>query len=140
MTIIASETVVTDFWNLKNKATGPRRYGFIGTISHDDREGYRAGYCATYQTTLDGERYQSSKSTCGFATAAEAEASLKRTIAGAIKRYHRLAQDPASRIEYRTPLAAATTCKIADAADKAKAIEKALHDRFPGLKDKLIVI
>jgi hypothetical protein len=131
MTIIASETVVTDFWNLKNKATGPRRYGFIGTISHDDREGYHAGYCATYQTTLDGERYQSPKSTCGFATAAAAEASLKRTIAGAIKRYHRLAQDPASKIEYR-PV-------ITDGAQKAKVIEDALLVRFPGLKGKLIV-
>ena len=39
-----------------------------------------------------------------------------------------------------TPLAVATTCKLAEADDKAKAIEKALHARFPGLKDKLIVI
>jgi hypothetical protein len=132
MTIIATETVALDFWNLKNKAAGPRRYGFIGTVGYSNHAGYRVGFYASYQTTLDGARYQSSKRTMGFATAAEAEAALKRTIAGAIKRYHRLAQDPASKIEYR-PV-------IQDGAQRAKVIEKALHDRFPGLKDKLIVI
>jgi hypothetical protein len=127
MTIIASETVVTDFYNLKNKATGARRYGFIGRSVYEEGHGYRSDF----QTTLDGARYQSSKWTGWFQTASDAEASLKRTIAGAIKRYHRLAQDPASKIEYR-PV-------ITDGAQKAKVIEDALLVRFPGLKGKLIV-
>jgi hypothetical protein len=125
---IATETVTTDFYNLKSKAAGARRIGFIGSIVASDEV---AQFRANFQTTLDGVRYQSSKPGRWVDSKDAALADLKRTIAGAIKRYHRLAQDPASRIEYR-PV-------IQDGAQRAKVLEDALLVRFPDLKGKLIV-
>jgi hypothetical protein len=113
---------------LKSKAAGARRIGFIGSIVASDEV---AQFRANFQTTLDGVRYQSSKPGRWVDSKDAALADLKRTIAGAIKRYHRLAQDPASRIEYR-PV-------IQDGAQRAKVLEDALLVRFPDLKGKLIV-
>jgi hypothetical protein len=95
-------TAQTDFYNLKNKAEGARRYGYTAkTMKGTDPTGAVAFY-AEFQTTLNGSSYQSPKRSAFVATEAEARALLAKTIAGAQKRYAKLALDPASKIEQRT--------------------------------------
>jgi hypothetical protein len=100
--IIHTETASTDFYNLKNKADGARRYGYVGKIIEDTNSMFEdRRFRSDYQTTLNGSRYQSSKHSNWVATEAEARALLAKTIAGALKRYAKLAKDPASKIEHR---------------------------------------
>jgi hypothetical protein len=98
---VSTETSSTDFYNLKNKADGARRYGYrLQVLQYSNPDGATA-FAAEYQTLLNGDRYQSSKRSAFVATEAEARALLAKTITGALKRYAKLAQDPASRIEHR---------------------------------------
>ena len=90
-----------DFYNLSNRATGPRRYGYTAHIVRAVNPEGEVAFRAQYQTTLDGVRYQSSKYSRWAATGAEAHDLLAKTIVGAHKRYAKLALDPASRIERR---------------------------------------
>lgn len=91
----------TDFFNLKNKVDGARRYGYSNqVVKFTNNEGVVA-YRGELQTTLDGRHYQSSKYGEFVATEAEAVAALEKSVAGAIKRYAKLAQNPANKIEHR---------------------------------------
>lgn len=100
-TSLHTETVSTDFYNLKNKAEGARRYGYVGEIEKATNPEGDVAFRAEYQTTLNGSRYQSSKRSNWFATETEARVALAKTVAGAMKRYAKLATDPASKIEHR---------------------------------------
>jgi hypothetical protein len=104
--IVARETIksvpcTTDFYNLKNKADGARRIGYVFSVAKitlmDDTVIFRG----RYQTTLDGQRYQSSKDTYYFTTESEVMDSLNKTIDGAMKRYAKLALDPKNKISVR---------------------------------------
>jgi hypothetical protein len=97
--VIASETTQIDFVNLKNRAEGARRYGYILEIVRYENPEGQVAFLADYQTTLNGSRYQSSKHSAWMATEDEALAAGRKTVAGALKRYAKLAQDPASKIE-----------------------------------------
>lgn len=100
---LARETAATDFYNLKNKAEGARQYGYSFTIDRATNNVGQVAYRGEYQTTLNGSRYQSSKYGAWVATEAEARALMAKTIAGALKRYAKLAQDPAKNgVERRT--------------------------------------
>jgi len=94
-------SATTEFVNLKNKAEGVRRYGYTTSVSQVTNTDGRSAFRGEYQTTLNGMRYQSGKYTDWYTTADEVEAHLAKTIKGALKRYEKLAQDPASRIEKR---------------------------------------
>jgi hypothetical protein len=97
--IISTESAQTDFVNLKNKAEGARRYGYtLSVVRYENPQG-QVAFIADYQTTLNGSRYQSSKRGAWMATEEEALAAGRKTVAGALKRYAKLAQDPASKIE-----------------------------------------
>ena len=89
----------TGFFNMKNKLAGPRAYGYVAYITRATNGDGVVAFRADYQTTLDGARYQSSKHSDWVATEDEARGLLAKTIAGALKRYARLALDPTSRIE-----------------------------------------
>lgn len=93
--------VQTDFYNFKNKAAGGRRYGYYARVIRYANLQGEVAYRGSYQTLLDGSRYQSSKDTAFVATEAEAIALLDKMIAGAMKRYAKLALDPANKIERR---------------------------------------
>jgi hypothetical protein len=108
---------LTDFYNTKSKAAGARRIGYRVSVVRTDMietpEGERncwlfdrpelTLYRAEFQTTLDGARYQSSKHSDYFATEGEARAALDKTIAGASKRYAKLAAEPLkNKIEKRS--------------------------------------
>lgn len=100
-TIVSSETAQMDFYNLKNRASGARRYGYRASIvKYTNPEGQTA-FCSDYQTLLDGQRYQSSKRGAFVETIAEARTMLDKTVLGAMKRYAKLAQDPTNKIEQR---------------------------------------
>jgi hypothetical protein len=99
--VIFTATAQTDFYNLKNRAEGARRYGYtISVVKYANPDGETA-FRSDYQTLLNGTRYQSSKQGEFVATEAEARAALDKTVAGAMKRYAKLALDPASKIELR---------------------------------------
>lgn len=98
---VFAETVTTDFVNLKNKAEGARRYGYRAEVQRWTNPEGQVAFVSYYQTTLNGAAYQSSKRGDFLATEADALAALKKTIAGALKRYAKLATDPASKIERR---------------------------------------
>lgn len=91
-----------DFYNLKNKAEGARRYGMSYTIvKYSNPEG-QVAFVGEFQTTLNGRAYQSSKRSNWFATPDEAQTALVKTGEGAQKRYAKLAKDPAkSGVEHR---------------------------------------
>lgn len=99
--LVDYQTGTTDFYNLKNKAEGARRYGYEGRIELATNPLGEVAYRAEYQTTLSGSRYQSRKASKWVATEAEARELLTKTIAGALKRYAKLATDPRSKIERR---------------------------------------
>lgn len=99
--IVFTETILTDYFNLKNKAEGARRYGYRNEVSKYTNGAGEVAYRFELQTTLDGSRYQSSKYGDWCPTQEAAEAALKKSVAGALKRYAKLAQDPASKIEHR---------------------------------------
>ena len=96
-----SEIVDTDFYNLKNKAEGPRRYGYRNQIIRFENRDGQVAYRFDLQATLNGARYQSGKDGPFVATEAEARAGLAKAMAGSLKRYAKLATDPSSRIERR---------------------------------------
>jgi len=98
---VQSTTIQTMFFNLKNKAAGARRYGFVARVVKATNPLGEVAFRSDYQTTLDGSRYQSSKYGNWMATEAEAAAALAKTTVSAMNRYARLAQDPANRIERR---------------------------------------
>jgi hypothetical protein len=104
--IVHTETASTDFYNLKNKAAGARRYGYVAKLIKYTESTGKVTFRGDYQTTLNGSRYQSSKHSNWFATVAEARTALDKTILGAMKRYAKLSQDPASKIEHRPAVAA----------------------------------
>lgn len=95
-TVIHTETLATDFVNLKNKATGARRYGYKNTITKYELDG-EATFQVELQTTLDGARYQSSKRS-EFPSEHDARLGLTKTVGNALKRYAKLAADPASGV------------------------------------------
>lgn len=98
----AAETIATtDFVNLKNKAEGARRYGYIARVQRYENVEGAVVFATYYQTTLNGAAYQSSKRGDWVATQEEAAAALTKTVAGALKRYAKLSNDPASKIERR---------------------------------------
>lgn len=94
-------TASFDFYNLKNKADGARRYGYRGQVERAFNPDGTEAFRAIYQTTLNGQRYQSNKRSNWFATEAEACRALLKTVDGAMKRYAKLATDPSSKIERR---------------------------------------
>lgn len=94
-------TAQTDFYNLKNKALGARRYGINTQVRIYTNSRGEQAYRGEFQTLLDGDPYQSSKYSAWFTTEAEAIAALEKTAAGALKRYAKLALDPKNKIEYR---------------------------------------
>jgi hypothetical protein len=98
-TVVSTETASTDFFNLKNRAAGARRYGYRASIVRYTNPEGEVAFCSEYQTLLDGERYQSSKYGAFVETIAEARTMLDKTILGAMKRYAKLAQNPTSKIE-----------------------------------------
>jgi hypothetical protein len=98
---VFSEAISTDFFNLKNKVDGARRYGYANRVVKFDNQNGEVAFRAEVQTTLNGSRYQSSKYGEFVATEAEARAALTKTVAGALKRYAKLATDPKSKIEHR---------------------------------------
>jgi hypothetical protein len=100
-TVQIDSTGSTDFYNLKNRAEGARRYGYQTIIRKYVNEDGATAFAAEYQTLLNGARYQSSKRSAFVSTEAEARALLAKTIAGAMKRYAKLATNPASKIEHR---------------------------------------
>lgn len=101
LTPLPSTQGSTDFYNLKNKAEGARRYGYVAYVEQASNPLGEVAFRAVYQTTLNGVRYQSSKYSAFVATEAEARALLAKTIKGALKRYAKLATDPSSKIERR---------------------------------------
>lgn len=100
--VIASETIETDFYNLKNKADGARRYGFTLTVLRFSNLEGQIAFVGEMQATLNGSRYQSSKDVRWLATADDAMAAARKMVAGSLKRYERLAADPVkNKIEKR---------------------------------------
>lgn len=95
------ERIQTDFYNLKSKAAGARRYGYTNRIIKFENPEGEVGYRYDLQATLDGQRYQSGKDGEWRATEAEARADLAKALAGSLKRYAKLALDPNSKIERR---------------------------------------
>lgn len=94
-------SVDTGFFNLKNKADGARRIGYTVTITKFTNAAEQVLFRGEYQTTLNGSRYQSGKDSDYYDTQREVELVLAKTAAGALKRYAKLAQDPANKIEAR---------------------------------------
>ncbi len=92
----------SNYYNLKNKAEGPRRIAFaIRVVSYDNGEG-QVAYEGWVQTTLGGSPYQSRKYTAKFDNAQEAHDDALRMVRAALKRYAKLAQSPGlSKIEAR---------------------------------------
>lgn len=92
----------TNFANLKSKAEGVRRIGYRLTVTKFTTEDGREFFRGEYQTTLNGDRYQSGKDTDYYTTADEVTVHLTKTVKGALKRYAKLAESPAvSKIEKR---------------------------------------
>lgn len=112
--VVHTETLTTDFYNLKNKAAGARRYGYANRIVKGTNARGEVAFRFELQTTLNGEHYQSSKYGEWCATQAEAQDALLKAVTGALKRYTKLSKTSGSGVEYRTELAAATTCKLLD--------------------------
>ena len=136
---VFSETISTDFYNLKNKADGARRYGYANKIvKFVNPDGF--AFRTEVQTTLNGSRYQSSKYGAFVATEAEARVALTKTIAGALKRYAKLATDPASKIEHRpapTPKAVGITPEFRAAREYAKTFPNlSIGDTFDFIDDR----
>lgn len=98
---VCTERGDTDFFNLKNKAEGARRYGWKFDIVKFSNPDGSFAFRAEYQTTLNGHRYQSSKYGKFVASVDEARAAGLKTVAGATKRYAKLALDPSNKIEHR---------------------------------------
>ncbi len=98
---LSNVSATTDFYNLKNKAEGARRYGYQVWVTKFTTEAGVVVFKGWYQTTLNGAHYQSGKDTDCYTTEAEVRAHLEKTVAGAMKRYAKLALDPASKIEVR---------------------------------------
>jgi hypothetical protein len=99
--IVSTRSEETDFANLKSKAEGVRRMGYSLTVTKFTTAADVVLFRGEYQTTLNGSRYQSCKDTDYYTTEAEVNAHLSKTVAGALKRYAKLATDPASKIEKR---------------------------------------
>lgn len=98
---VHTEAGQTSFYNLKNKAEGARRYGYVGKIVKFTNPGEAAVFRTEYQTTLNGSHYQSPKFGSFIETEAQAKAMLAKTIAGAMKRYAKLATQAGSKIEQK---------------------------------------
>jgi hypothetical protein len=98
---LRTETHATPFYNLKNKAEGARQYGYRGQIEQASNPDGTTAFRAIYRTTLNDAGYQSAKASSWVATEDEARNLLAKTIVNALKRYAKLAQDPASKIEHR---------------------------------------
>lgn len=99
--VVSTTRIETEFFNLKNKAAGARRYGYLNTVTKFTNPDGSYAYRFELQTTLDGQRYQSSKYGDLLATEDEANAALIKAVAGAMKRYAKLATKPGSGIERR---------------------------------------
>lgn len=99
--VFPSDRIETPYVNLKNRAEGPRRIGFANSVVAFVLTDGRTIYRAEFQTTLNGVRYQSAKDGAWRNTREEAIADLAKTVAGALKRYAKLALDPANKIEAR---------------------------------------
>jgi hypothetical protein len=91
---VYNESHLTDFYNLKNKSEGPRRIGFRVSVCKGTNGAGEVAYRAEFRTTLNGQRYQSSKYGQWRATEAECRADLDKTIVAATKRYRKLSADP----------------------------------------------
>lgn len=98
---VATETFTTDFYNLKNKKDGARRYGFTAKVVRASNPEGQIAFRSEFQTTLNGYRYQSSKYGDWAATEQAAKDAIVKTVKGALKRYERLATDPRNLIEKR---------------------------------------
>lgn len=103
--LTSSVSQTTQFVNLKNKADGARRYGFRCEVyKHTDVDGLTF-FRAVFNTTLTAGNvcrdYQSAKYGEMVATEQEALDGLAKTVKGALKRYAKLATNPASKIEVR---------------------------------------
>ncbi|MGY3278143.1 hypothetical protein [Bradyrhizobium sp. S3.7.6] len=100
--VVHTETLLTEYFNLKSKAEVARRIGYSNQVVKYTNAQGEIAYRAELQTTLNGSRYQSSKYGVWRATAEECKADLKKTVASATKRYAKLALDPAkNKIEHR---------------------------------------
>jgi hypothetical protein len=99
-TEVLKEVAKTSFFNLKSKAEGARQIGYQVLITKFVGAAGEVVFEVEYQTTLAGERYQSSKRTF-YATEAEAKAGMAKTVKGALKRYEKLAAEGKSKIEKR---------------------------------------
>jgi hypothetical protein len=95
---VATETRLSGYCNLKNKAEGARRYGFQLKVVKATNPAGDVAFRGEFQTTLNGVRYQSSKYSDWVATEEDATVGLRKTMNGALKRYAKLAQNPASKI------------------------------------------
>lgn len=100
-TVVGTEILTTDFYNLKNRAEGARRYGYRNQIIRFENGEGQIAYRFDLQTTLNGSPYQSGKDGQFVATEGEARDALLKAVIGALKRYTKLAKDPSSGIEYR---------------------------------------
>jgi len=89
---------VTDFYNLKNKSEGARRYGFTTEVVRASNPQGQVAFRAVFQTTLNGLRYQSPKYGDFVETETEAKDALVKTVASARKRYAKLAGKPGSGV------------------------------------------
>lgn len=102
--IVSREVRTSDFYNLKSKAAGARRYSFALEVERFENNEGQIAFRSVFQTLLNGYRYQSSKWPDYFEVNEEdAKAALEKTIAGALKRYGKLAADPVrNKVEVRS--------------------------------------
>jgi hypothetical protein len=108
---VISETVLeSGFYNLKNKAEGPRRYAFRSTVVKYTNDAGQVAFSGEMQALLNGSRYQSGKDVLISCEGGKTRycsdeqyvrEALGLMIAGSLKRYAKLAQDPANKIEAR---------------------------------------
>lgn len=98
---LSGNTTTTDYFNLKNKAEGARRYGFRYKVVKATNPSGEVAFRFELQATLNESNYQSRKYGDWVATEDDANAALSKTLTASLKRYGKLAQDPKSKIEYR---------------------------------------
>jgi hypothetical protein len=110
---VISEVVhETNFFNLKNKAEGARRYDFRLTITKYSNDAGQVAFHGEMQALLNGSRYQSGKDVLAVcddgrgktrycADEAFVRESLGKMLATSLKAYERKARDPANKIEKR---------------------------------------
>lgn len=104
--LVLTNLLETGFFNLKNKAAGPRRYAFRTNVYKWTNPEGQVAFVGEMQAVLDGMSYQSSKDAevnhCRyFETAQEAADAVGQMVARSLKRYAKLSQDPSSKIVAR---------------------------------------